>query len=108
MNIEKIKQFFSDIESAYCWEGYATVSTVSETDNELVLSVRGSSTVEHSGDEDGIKTQVKDLVGETFSEDNFIYKIVNSNVKIEHNERFRDGDYEIYVTGTVKINKKAK
>jgi hypothetical protein len=100
------KKFFSEIESAFCWEGSARAKIETETDTELILKIQGSSLVEHSGDVDGIKSQVDDLKYQAFTEDNIIYTVLQATISIESEQRYSDDDYTVYVSGTVILSKR--
>jgi len=94
------------IENAYCWEGGARAKRL-PSDNPFILnfSVSGSSTVEHSGDTDGICSQVRDLRGKTIIDNGVIYTIQSATITTKNGERNEDSDYEVYVTGKVSVSK---
>ena len=96
-----------ELTDAFCWEGHAGAA-VDEVQRDLfIIRVRGSSTVEHEGDEDGIRSQVKDLIGMKagfdFDGNKYSAKITDAFCSITSIDRIDDGDYTVYVDGKVKI-----
>jgi len=98
-----MKKLIEEIENAYCWEGGANVKVASQLPTQIEFDVRGSSTVEHSGDVEGICSQVHDLRGKSFVEDGKTYTIQFANIKTREGERHEDSDYEVSVTGKVLV-----
>lgn len=100
------KEFIQVCESAYCWEGGSELSEVCvDSPTELVWRFQGVSTVEHEGDEDGIKSNVRRLVGQSF-EDNGIIHTVNRITVSVNGGGWEEGDYEVRVVGRVFMTKK--
>ena len=99
------KELIEEAVSAYIWEGMATKKIV-ENNEEINISVVGFSTVEHSGDEDGIMSQVSDLVGLKANEDKTEYIIKSSSCEISKEERISSDEYRVKAEGlvTIKIN----
>lgn len=95
------------ISDAFCWEGSAYLKIQShEHSNDkvtILLSVFGTSIVEHDGDIDGIKSQVRDLINKTAIVGNYNVRTGNTTCKIAQCDRHDDDDYEVYVDGTVLI-----
>lgn len=73
------------------------MSTVkeSETETEINLSIVGYSTVEHSGDEDGIMQQVEDLIGLKASDEEFNFTVKNSVCSIHREEELSYDEYRV-------------
>jgi hypothetical protein len=105
------------IESAYCWEGgaSATHQPKASSPNFLVFSVCGSSTCENGGDVDSIRSMVRDLRGQSFTEDNVTYTIESASCEIGSREYERDedtgeieydGDFSVSVSGRVTVREK--
>lgn len=101
-----MKAIIEQIEMAYCWEGGARAKVL-PSNNPLVveLSILGSSTVEHGGDVDGIRSQVHDLYGVTTTEDGFIYTVKSARCNLTEDERHDDSDYTVHVSGNVTLSK---
>ncbi len=98
-----------EITSAYVWEGQGRVSAkeIDPATKKLEFSVWGSSTCEHGGDEDGIRSNVNDLNGEkkTFTVDGKEYTgtIKNATVELEVENRGNDDDYNVISRGTFTL-----
>ena len=101
------EELLEEIKNAYIWEGFANLE-LHEFENNIIIKISGSSTVEHEGDESEIKYQANELVGKKAEEKGVKY-IVNSSSCLlvrstESNNR--SWDYSVNVTGVVVINKK--
>jgi ABC-type Fe3+-hydroxamate transport system substrate-binding protein len=83
MNPILIKQLDQalDITNAYTWEGTARLYYKEKTPHYHRLEVFGSSEIEHNGDIEGIKSQVYDLIGTSYTIDNAIYTIKDANIE---------------------------
>jgi hypothetical protein len=93
------------IEEAYCWEGSATATEKERDQHRIVFSVAGSSTVEHSGDEAGIREQVSDLRGKKVTDDNTNFQIKGVSCFIKRPARGCGEDsYDVLVTGEVVVS----
>jgi hypothetical protein len=102
-----IKETLELIQNAFCWEGYARAEVLpTSTETQIHLTVTGVSSVEHSGDESGIRDQVSDLRGEVITEDGFEYIVMSSSCRVVRTA-FSDGegDYEVMVTGAVTLSR---
>jgi hypothetical protein len=98
-----MKQLIEAIESAYCWEGGARAKITSQSPTNIEFDVRGSSTVEHSGDVDGICDQVRGLRNQSFVEGEQTFTITSATIKTKSGERVEDEDYSVSVDGKVSV-----
>lgn len=102
-------KFLNQIRNAFVWEGMANHSIEYITDTHLVVSVTGWSTCEHSGDEDGIRDQVNDLIKEEYEEDGKVYTVMAASVDIRTEDRpGEDCDYSVTAKGKVTLYVKKK
>ena len=88
------------IEDAYCWEGGATARVDKAEGDTIELVVSGSSTVEHNGDVDGIRCNVRDLRGQNL--DGFVVKSATIETQ---SDRHGDEDFTVNVKGRVILKK---
>ncbi len=94
-----------DIDSSFCHEGMVNIYCEEPdlTQKTILLQVRGSSTMEHSGDEDSVHSNVHHLAGvkKTFAFEGKEYtaKIKSATVKLIGEGAHDDGDYEMVVRG---------
>jgi hypothetical protein len=98
-----MKNILNQIRDAYCWEGGSKVIEIHRENDLITLAVEGSSTVEHSGDVDGMCSQVYDLHGVSVTEDGVTYTVKSATIKTQNGNRSEDSDYEVYVNGTVIV-----
>jgi len=100
------------LEDTFCWEGSARLTIQSsetplnhDAATEVLLTVAGTSTVEHEGDVDGIETQVHDLKNNEAVIDYFFSKyhvrVFNTECKITCDKRAGDEDYEVSIRGKI-------
>ena len=97
-----------DITGAYIWEGtHAQHRLIKMEDNSNTYELAGCSEVEHSGDEEGICDQVRDLKnkpsqviveGKTYD-----VCIHEATCSISRGDRNGDCDYEVVARGIVTI-----
>lgn len=98
------------IEDAFCWEGTASVFfnevDIKEKEILLTLQIGGHSTVEHTGDEDEIESQVKALDGEKgrfeLKGNLFDVSVLATSCNIT-GSCSDDRDYTVHVTGLVYL-----
>jgi len=69
-----------DITNAYIWEGTARLYYKEKSPYYHRLEVFGNSEIEHNGDIEGIRSQVRDLIGTTCTMDNVIYTIKDASI----------------------------
>jgi len=102
-----MKELIELIESAYCWEGGANAKLVSNEPKSaiMVFDVHGVSTVEHTGDVNGIYGQVSELRGKSVEHGGFKYTITSATCDHYDREQIGDGDYEVVVSGKVTVTK---
>ena len=126
-NIEFAEKLFNaiddalEVSSAFTWEGSAGMDDAEQTTvDTITFKMTGSALVEHSGDVDGIYSNIRDLRGKTakVTVNDHLYDVkITSAVceKTERQETERDpdsdydedgGDYIVSVQGfiTVKYN----
>ena len=93
-----------DFTNAFTWEGTARYYLDHHDEKQITLNIEGNSTIEHSGDKQGIYSNVNDLVGTSTVIDNKTYTIIEAIVdKITTNDHLGDGEENIHVSGLVSI-----
>lgn len=92
-----------EITNAYIWEGTARLYYKEKTPHYHKLEVFGSSEVEHSGDIEGIRSQVRDLIGTTCTIDNAIYTIKDATMSVRIDAEDR---YSISIKGEILLTEK--
>ena len=93
-----------DITNAFIWEGTARIYHEETTDKTLKVSVHGTSMCDHSGDLDGIRSQVYDLEGERTVIDDITYIITSAKITKEiKGNRGDDGEFNVSIKGEVII-----
>lgn len=102
--IKEIEANF-EIEASFCHEGDVRLycDEPDLTQKTIKFQVRGSSIMEHSGDEDSVHSNVHDLIGtkSTFSFEGKDYtaKVKSATVELKGGGAHDDGDYEMSIKG---------
>ena len=92
-----------DINNAYIWEGTARIYYKEKSPFYHKLEVFGSSQIEHDGDIQGIRSQVRDLIGTSCTIDNVIYSIKDATIHIS----IDDEDHtHITIKGEILVTEK--
>ena len=118
MEKEQIKELVKQananmrITDAYEWEGSSIYRIAEFDDKTILLSIFGRSTVEHEGDEEGIKSQASEIIHDTaiVTMDNvkYLLTIDSATCTITNDKPRTDEDYEILVTGNEKLKYELK
>jgi hypothetical protein len=105
---ESDKKF--DITCAYIWEGSPARHRINKIEEgKIIYDIAGSSSVEHSGDEDGIESQVHDLKKQQaeiiIDDKNYSVSCTEASCSISRSNDGDDGDgdYSVVARGTVTL-----
>ena len=92
-----------DITNAYIWEGTARLYYKEKSPFYHKLEVFGNSEIEHDGDIEGIKSQVRDLIATTCTIDNVIYTIKDATITTTKDD---ENSNSISIQGEILLTEK--